>query len=111
MMVEKHQYGKWSCARVFAGVRVFLVEGDLVEEVFARHMYQIAADAWNRRIRTEQEELLSLEDDVDFDTLLTQKGGGQREVTFKFFKLCFEALHPDWEYVSTPISTLTSVGV
>lgn len=109
MVITKHPQGRWTCGRDFAGETVYLIEGDLVDESMAWRLYSIAAAAWRPEIAVKL--MLHPIETVRFDALLQRQPDGRRRLTFEFVKLCFEALHPDWEHISPPTSALTSVGV
>lgn len=109
MVITKHPKGRWTCTRDIEGERVYLIEGDPLEEAEAWRLFMLAQAAWLPEI--EVKVMHHPVEAVRFAELLPKQGDGRHRMTFEFIKLCFEAFHPDWEHASKPTVALTSVGV
>jgi hypothetical protein len=110
MVITKHPHGRWSCTRDIDGDRYYLIENDLVTTVQARHLFWVAQAAWRPEIGVKV--MHHPVEAVRFAALLPKQSDGRHRLTFEFIKLCFEALHPDWESGGdSTTQDLSSVGV
>jgi hypothetical protein len=110
MVITKHPQGRWTCTRDINGERFYLIENDLVPEPTARYLFAAAQAAWRPEIGVEI--MHHPVEAVRFAELLPRQSDGRHRMTFEFIKLCFEALHPDWDTLrlNAP-EDLSSVGV